>query len=201
MAKKKPAEPEKKEKKIGAPYKLDERGVEGEIYEMNDHRNWDHGDNLFLLECWVRDGLTQAAIAEKIGIDPTTLSRWTKRVEPIKKVMFQSKELVDYRVENALLKAALGYETVEEEVIIGKADPEGNREVRRRTVTKEVGPNVVACMAWLNNKKPNEWKRNRDNTLELDDDDKNISIKIYKATGPDDKTVIVDTDDKSKEDE
>lgn len=188
---------EKKKKKRANLY--DKQGVEGEIYAHDDYRCWDHGDNLFLIESWARSGDTQETIAKKIGITGLTFGRWVANVEPIKKAVRQSKEIIDYKVENALLKLALGYEAVEEKVILGKPDKEGNCVVKRETVTKDIGPNVTACMAWLNNRKPDDWKRNRDNTLELDDDDRNISIKIYKATSPDDKTII--TDSKSDEDE
>ena len=176
----------------------DKEPVEGEIYANDDYRNWMTGDNLFLIECWARDGDTQGTIAKKIGVTKDTFSKWVNNVEPIKRAVRLSKQIVDYKVENALLKLALGYETTEAKTVLGKPDKDGNREVRVEKTTKEIGPNVTACMAWLNNKKPNEWKRNRDNSLELDDDDRNISIKIYKATSPDDKTIITDSNSEKK---
>ena len=36
-------------------------------------------------------------------------------------------------------------------------------------------------MAWLNNRKFDQWKRNRDRAVELDEEDNNISITIVRG--------------------
>ena len=45
---------------------------------------------------------------------------------------------------------------------------------------KEIAPNPTAIMCWLNNRKPDQWKRNRDNVLTTEDKDNNITINIIK---------------------
>lgn len=64
-------------------------------------------DKLTLIEGWAREGLTNEQIAENLGIGKTTFYRMMKEhlelLEPLKK----GKEVVDYEVENALLKNAL----------------------------------------------------------------------------------------------
>ena len=83
-------------------------------------------------------------------------------------------------VENALLKSALGFSYVETKTYIGYPDKSGNRKTRKEVTETYVAPNVTACMAWLNNRKPDQWKRNRDNVLTTEDKDNNITINIIK---------------------
>lgn len=138
-------------------------------------------EGLILLSCWTRDGMSKDAIAERLGIARMTLYNWEEKYPEIKNAMSRSKEIVDYEVENALLKAALGYKSVETKTIIsGAQNKSGNRVVKIEKTEKEVGPNVTACLAWLNNKKPKEWQRNRDNDIEVNDEMNNITINIIK---------------------
>ena len=69
---------------------------------------WLEDDNLMLIECWARDGMTESDIANRIGIGTSTLSLWKRQYEEIRNALKKGKEIVDYKVENALLKSALG---------------------------------------------------------------------------------------------
>lgn len=64
-------------------------------------------DKLMLVEGWARDGLTNEQIAHNLGISTALLYKYQKEhiefLEPLKK----GKEVIDYQVENALLKNAL----------------------------------------------------------------------------------------------
>ena len=68
---------------------------------------WLEQDKLTLLEGWARDGLTYEQIAKNIGIDVTTLREWRKKESTISATLKKGREVVDYEVENALLKNAL----------------------------------------------------------------------------------------------
>lgn len=70
-------------------------------------------EGLLKLEGWARDGLIDEQIAEKIGIRRETLYDWKKKYPNISNALKAGKEIVDRKVENALLKRALGYEYVE----------------------------------------------------------------------------------------
>ena len=143
---------------------------------------WLTDDGLILIEAWARDGYLLNEIADRMGIERYTLSKWRKRYPEIAQALNTGKELVDYKVENALLKAALGYTTKEIKVTLGKKVVNGEVfEVLKETTTREVAPNVTACMAWLNNRKHDQWKRNRDKVLELDEKDSNINITIVRG--------------------
>ena len=148
---------------------------------------WLSEDGLILIEAWARDGYTLSEIAQRMGVARYTLSKWRQRYPEITKALSTGKELIDYKVENALLKAALGYTTKEIKVTLGKKIVSGEVfEVLKETTTREVAPNVTACMAWLNNRKHDQWKRNRDKVIDLDEEDSNINITIVRGPKQDD---------------
>ena len=68
---------------------------------------WLEQDKLTLLEGWARDGLTYEQIANNMGIGLTTLKEWRQKEPTIQSTLKKGREVVDYEVENALLKNAL----------------------------------------------------------------------------------------------
>lgn len=68
---------------------------------------WLTTDGLTLLEGWARDGLTDEQIASNCGVTATTLYDWKNRFPEISEALKKGKEVVDYEVENALLKKAM----------------------------------------------------------------------------------------------
>lgn len=75
------------------------------------YAEWLEGDKLILLQGWARDGLTHDQIAHNIGISRETLRIWCKNHPAIVAAIKKGKEVVDYAVENALLKKALSGDT------------------------------------------------------------------------------------------
>lgn len=118
---------------------------------------WLENDKLILLEGWARDGLTDEQIAKNIGINRTTLYDWKKKEVNIADALKKGKEVIDFEVENALLKRALGYEYEEETYENG---------ILTKKVKKQVAPDTTAQIFWLKNRKPNNWK----DRVETDED-------------------------------
>ncbi|PWM22733.1 MAG: transposase [Oscillospiraceae bacterium] len=71
------------------------------------YREWLEPDGLIVLQGWARDGLTDEQIAKNLQIGVSTLYRWKEEHPPIREAIKRGKEVVDYEVENALLKKAL----------------------------------------------------------------------------------------------
>lgn len=142
---------------------------------------WLEEDNLMLLECWARDGYTFQDIANRIGISISTLRMWRGKHPEIDNALKKGREIIDYKVENALLKSALGYKTKEVKVTTtirhGKVV-----ETVKEVTDKEQAPNVSAIQCWLYNRLPNKWKKNRDNLIELDDEDTKIQVTVTRAS-------------------
>ena len=73
--------------------------------------HWLTDEGLTLLEGWAREGLTDQQIAHNVGINTATLYDWKKRFPKISESLKKGKEVVDFQVENALLKKALDGDT------------------------------------------------------------------------------------------
>lgn len=146
---------------------------------------WLSDNGLLLIKSWAMEGLHQTEIAEKIGISYPTLTLWKQRYEEIAQALSEGKEIIDYKVENALLKAALGYKIKEVKVTIGKRLVNGEWvNITKETTTKEVGPNHTAALAWLNNRKPEMWRR-KDKVVEIDDEDSDLKITVIRGKNSD----------------
>lgn len=144
-------------------------------------------EGLILIQCLTRDGMYKKDIAEMLGIKVQTFWLWEQKHPELANALRKGKALVDYQVENALLKAALGYKTVKVKTVTEmKPDKDGNVTSRIEREETEVGPNTTACLAWLNNRKPEQWRRNRDNFAEYEDKKSGITINIIKGQPDDD---------------
>lgn len=141
-------------------------------------KNWLSAEGLLLMRCWAGDGLTFAEIARKIGVTKQCLQQWVERYPEVKTALYTTKEQLDYEVENALFRRAVGYKTEEVKTIVGYAKKDGTRPVRTEKIEVEIPPDVTACLAWLNNRLPDKWKRNRDNFASAEEEKKNQNVTI-----------------------
>ena len=118
---------------------------------------------------------------ESIGISISTLRMWRREYPDIDNALKKGREIIDYKVENALLKSALGYHTKEVKVTttirFGKTV-----ETIKEVTDKEQAPNVSAIQCWLYNRLPNKWKKNRDQLIELDEEDTKIQVTVTRAS-------------------
>lgn len=144
--------------------------------------DWITEDSLLLIESWSRDGYTMQDIANRIGIKPNTLANWRDKYPELQTAMSNGRELTDYKVENALLKSALGYSTREVKVTTtmryGKVV-----ETIKETLDKEIAPNVSAIQMWLYNRNKNKWKNmnNAKSVFDEMEEDSSIEITVKRA--------------------
>lgn len=113
---------------------------------------------LFLIECWARDGLIEEQIAKNLGIAYSTFRDYKNKYSALSAALKKGKEVVDYEVENALLKRALGYDYTEEKVEIERT---ANGKIKSQKVAqtlKHVPPDVGAAAFWLKNRRPDKWR-------------------------------------------
>lgn len=120
------------------------------------YEEWLEKDNLILLNAWARDGLTDEQISKNIGINPKTLYQWKKKYDPISNALKRGKEIVDYEVENTLLKKALGGFVVEEQTI-EELNARGEMTTRKVKSKRYLPPDTTALIFWLKNRKPDVW--------------------------------------------
>jgi len=156
--------------------------------------DWLEEDNLMLLECWTRDGYTFEDVANRIGISYSALRKWRKDYPEIDKALKAGREIIDYKVENALLKSALGYKTKEVKVTTtirhGKVV-----ETIKEITDKEQAPNVSAAQCWLYNRLPKKWKNMNSRANILDDMDEDTSIQVIVTRATKDNVIPTQVDD------
>lgn len=164
---------------------------------------WSDEDHLLLLECWARDGYQFGDIAQRIGIGLNTLIKWRQKSEKINNALNQGRELIDYKVENALLKSALGYKTREVKVTTTMRNGRVVETIEE-VLDKEQAPNVSAIQCWLYNRRSDKWRNmnSRANLIDELGEDANIEITITKAgSNPNTSGAESNEDDKEWQDE
>ena len=112
---------------------------------MAKFENWQNkkSENLILLEGWARDGLTEEQIAHNIGISRSTLNEWKKKDSDISDTLKRRKEVVDYQVENALLKKALEGNVVAQIYWLKNRRPDKWREQPKEIQTEAEIPKFI----------------------------------------------------------
>ena len=109
--------------------------------------------NLHLVECWARDELTDKEIAKKLRISEDTFYVYKKKFSEFSESLKKGKEVVDYEVENALLKRAKGFEWTET-----TSELRDGEMVVTKEVVKFVSPETAAAFIWLKNRRPDKWR-------------------------------------------
>lgn len=99
-------------------------------------------------------------------ISPSTFYAWKERYPEISEALKKGKEIIDFEVEQALLKRALGYTYKE---VRKEVDANGRKKVVE--ITKEVEPDTTAQIFWLRNRKPHKWRNNPIDDSEIEDID------------------------------
>lgn len=137
------------------------------------YEQWLTDEGLILLEGWAREGLTDEQIAHNMGVSRKTLAEWKKKYGDIGDTLKKGKEIVDYEVENALLKKALGY-TVKEQKL--------TKDGELIEIEREIPPDTTAQIFWLKNRRPDKWRDKVEN-VNINEDDKELKINIVDVKG------------------
>lgn len=106
-------------------------------------------------------GLIDTEIADILGVDERTITRW-KKDESFLSTIKRGKLQADLEVEKALYKRALGYEYTETHKE-GKRNDDGTIQVQHvKTVNKVIPPDTAAAFIWLKNRRG--WRDKMDIT-------------------------------------
>lgn len=123
------------------------------VVRLAKYEEWLEPDKLLLLEGWAREGLLDGQIAKNMGISEATYYLYKKNHPEIKEALRKGKEVVDFEVENALYKRAIGYTIrITEE----KLDKEGYVHNCERDL--HIPGDVTAQIFWLKNRKRMQWR-------------------------------------------
>lgn len=115
---------------------------------------WLSAEGITLVAGWRRNGVPLTKIAtEYIGVSKTAFWGWYRSSEELRQACAVSMDVANMSVEESLLKRALGYDydEVTRELVGG--------EIRvTKVVRKHIPPDVKACLSWLYNRLPNQWR-------------------------------------------
>lgn len=104
---------------------------------------WLDKDNLVCVQGWARDGMTDEQIAARMGIGTRTLYEWKKKFPQFSQAIKSGKEVVDYAVENALLKRALTGDVGACCFWLRNRRPDRWKNEQKRAETAEDGVNII----------------------------------------------------------
>ena len=106
------------------------------------YHRWIEPEGLLLIEGWARDGLIDEQIAHNMGINVGTLYEWKKKYAKIDEALKKGKEVIDYQVENALLKNALRGDTTAQIFWLKNRKPNAWREKQNIEVSKPIDDTI-----------------------------------------------------------
>lgn len=107
-----------------------------------------------LAECACRLGATDLDVAEMLKISPRTLYNWRNTKPEFAAALVTGKAPADERVERSLYQRAIGYEQEEVKIFM----PAGATEPVYAKFTAKYAPDVTACIFWLKNRRPEQWR-------------------------------------------
>lgn len=116
-------------------------------------------DKLPMIEGLARNGVPEEQIAKKLGVGYSTFRKYKAEHIALVAALKKGREVVDFEVEGALIKRALGYSYVEETRELKEDENGGGAKlVLTKAITKQVAPDVTAQIFWLKNRKKEEWQ-------------------------------------------
>ena len=113
-----------------------------------------------IAEDYARQGMRDEDIAKKLGIALGTYYEYKNRHVEFNDAIKKGRQPVDFKVENALLKKALGYSYTE---ITHEYKIEGGKQklIGKKRVRKHMPASEVAQIFWLKNRRPDGWKSDK----------------------------------------
>lgn len=108
--------------------------------------------NLGAVAAMARRGLSLEEIATSIGVTRRSLHNWRLKHSELDDALVQNRDLADADVENALFRAATGFDVIETTT---ETDPDGRVAVKEKRYTQY---NVTAQIFWLKNRQPAQWR-------------------------------------------
>lgn len=97
-------------------------------------------------------GATDIEIADFFEVDVRTIYRWKTENESFCQALKAGKSEADDRVERSLFARATGYEHEEVDIRVVSG------EIVQTPIRKYYPPDTTACIFWMKNRKPAEWR-------------------------------------------
>lgn len=109
-------------------------------------------------EYMARNGLTDAEIAEKLGISEATITNWKNDYPEFLASLKRGKAEPDENVEKSLYQRAIGYDHKAVKIFM----PANAEAPVYADYTEHWPPDVTAQIFWLKNRRPERWREKQD---------------------------------------
>ena len=150
-----------------------------------------------LARALAREGYTDEEIAVRLQppVGVATLNRWKVESPEFREALNEGKAIVDARVEESLLQRALGL-THTETRLEATSDEFGRPTKGGRVIktTKQVLPDVTACIFWLKNRKARMWRDTHDVSLEANPEGMEAFLEATRRRPEEVKALFADPD-------
>jgi hypothetical protein len=100
--------------------------------------------------------VTDAEIAELFGVNEQTVKNWYEKYPDFIASVKKAKAISDDKVERSLFERATGYSVPDVHI----SQFEGTAVVT--PIIKHYAPDVTACIFWLKNRRPGQWRDKQD---------------------------------------
>lgn len=152
---------------------------------------WLTPEGLTLLNGWARDGLTDEQIAKNMQISTSTYYDYRKKYVEISEALKKGKEIIDYEVEDSLLKKCFGYNAkVKKNVKVKRVEynDDGYKSNEYEEIIEvydevHVPADTTAQIFWLKNRKPEKWREKQESINNNDDEGVTIIDDLPKSEG------------------
>ncbi len=125
-----------------------------------------------------RLGATNEELADFFEVGTTTLERWAKAHPEFRGALKQGKLLADADVMSALFQRAVGYDFDAEKVLVV-----GGKPIRAK-FKQHVPADVTACIFWLKNRRPAEWRAKPEPEVEGRFEIDGFEVVVYEDEEP-----------------
>lgn len=123
---------------------------------VTNYKEWLSDEKLNQIKSWKGEGISHEELANRIGINRTTLYSWIQRCPEIEDAIKQGQQRTVQYIENSLMKKINGY-TLRDTKRYKTTDKDGNIVERIEVTEKEVGPDTSAIIYALKVKDPDRW--------------------------------------------
>jgi hypothetical protein len=118
-------------------------------------------------------GATGHDLAGRFGVARSTIGQWIACHPEFAEAVQQGRDVADATAVESLFTRVTGYNHQAEKVVFHRGEP------RTATYTAHVPPETRACMFWLRNRRPEDWRAKAETTPEVFVDD----IALLDAAG------------------
>jgi hypothetical protein len=126
-------------------------------------------------------GATDAELARFFEVSETTIHTWKKDYPEFVEALKKGKEQADAQVSKSLYQRAIGYSHKEEKIFCQEG------EIIRAETIKHYPPEVIACIFWLKNRRPDLWRdKPRENQTDAEEIKRvvgDLYAQLYNTSG------------------